>query len=141
MTPRGVQVDPKGFQEGLKSCQIAVQEHLHCKRARTSNLHDPTALFEGLERSGRAAGGQVRGHFAAWRAKLRLEDGLNRQVEPNRSPNRLGQCDQCRLYRTKWRSRGQAAQHKRLYRAHLGRKRSSGVPSPPIDPRQPARTY
>ena len=82
---RGAQVGPKSFQEGLKSCQIAVQEHVNCKRARTSNFHHPAPLVEGLERSGRAAGGQVRGDFAAWRAKLRSnrrQVALGRRLEP-----------------------------------------------------------
>ena len=65
---------PKGFQEGLKSCQIAVQEHLHCKRARTSNFHDPTTLFKGLERSGRATGGHLDPTWSAkWAVRVHLE--------------------------------------------------------------------
>ena len=78
-----------------KTCEIAVQNHLNCKKARTSNFDDPTTLFQGPERSGRSAEGQVGAHFGCAESKLELR-------RPPWSPNRLGQCSQCRLYKAKW---------------------------------------
>ena len=74
---------------------------------------DPTTLFESLERSGRPAGVQVGAHIGCTEAKLELRRACWR-------PNRLEQCSQCRLYRSKWRPRDQGGQYRQLYRAQLG---------------------
>ena len=109
--PRGAQEAPSWAQEASKrsnlspkTCEIAVQDHLNCKKARTSNFDDPTTLFEGLERSGGAAEGQVGAHFGCAESKLELR-------RPPWSPNRLGQCSQYRQYRAKWRPGGQGGMY------------------------------
>ena len=93
----------------LKTYEIAVQDDLNCKKARTSNFDDPTTLFKGLERCGRAAEEQVGAHFGCAESKLELR-------RPPWSPNRLGQCSQCRQYKEKLRPGGQGG----MYRAQLG---------------------
>ena len=122
--PRGSKLSPRGLQElqvepkkASKKARRATKGQSNntstAQKAKTLIFNDPTTLFEGLERSGRAAEGQVRAHFAYAENKLELR-------RPRWSPNRLGKCSQCRLYRSKWRPRGQGWLHGRLCRAQRG---------------------
>ena len=89
LCPRGVQavqVGPKRRPRDSKLGSRVVQEvqveatnvencipgPLDMQKARTSNFDDPTTLFEGLERCGRAAEGQVGAHFGCAESKLEL---------------------------------------------------------------------
>ena len=58
---------PNGLQDGLRSFDLA---YLNSQKAKTSIFDDPTTLFEGPDRSGRATGGQVGDHFGCMEAKF-----------------------------------------------------------------------
>ena len=77
---------PNGLQDGLRSFDLA---YLNSQKAKTSIFNDPTTLFEGPDRSGRATGGQVGDHFGCMEAKLHLECGLEGQVAPRGAKLRL----------------------------------------------------
>ncbi len=48
-SPRDFKLSPKGVEEGPKGCQIAVQEHLDCNKARTSKFDDSMTGWRGVQ--------------------------------------------------------------------------------------------
>ena len=67
------QVEPKKASEKARRATKGQSDNTStAQKAKTLIFDDPTTLFKGLERSGRAAGGQAGAHFGCVEAKLEL---------------------------------------------------------------------
>ena len=111
--PRAPSCTQEGVREGRKTSAIAVQQHCHCQKAKTSIFDDSITLLEVQERSGKAVGEQVGGvgrsgiatggqigdHFVCMEAKLELR-------RPSWSPHRLEQAPSLAQETSKRRPRG-----------------------------------
>ena len=102
-SPRASKLGGKGFQRALGEQHGGIRRAFEGQNMKTSNFDDPTTLLKGFLCIRRALGKPKWSPSGAWSQLVGLLDSRFGSSEaklelrrPSWSPNRLGQCSQCR---------------------------------------------